>query len=206
MSRFGRIALTAELTLRFLSRKSLAYDSVAAMSENLPNESRQGRPYLASLAVVAASGALDLLLSRLGLGDPWDHAPGHAVMAVAAVLLLVLVNWRWPRPLAHPASRMARLVLMVGLGTLGLGQALESAGAFGFSGNRQISRLATLHDFGLNVGVVGLLLTMLGAVLTAIVGVAARYNLLGTKWLTVGVGIAVAAVILFIIGAFVFGY
>lgn len=89
---------------------------------------------------------------------------------------------------------------------MGLGQALESAGAFGFSGNRQISRLATLHDVALNVGVAGLLLTMLGAVLTAIVAVAARYNLLETKWLTVGVGIAVAAVILFIIGAFVFGY
>lgn len=175
------------------------------MNSEIADPSR--RPYRSTAAVVAATVALAFLLSRLGLPDPWNHAVFHALVGGAALALFALSVWRWPRPLPHRAARQARIVLIVGLAVLGLGQGLEGAGAFGFRGDAEsIPRLAQLHDIGLIIGTVGLLLAMLGGLLTVVVRVAARYDRLNSKWLKVGMAMAVAGVVLFVIGGLIFGY
>lgn len=176
-----------------------------AMKNPIADPGRGG--YLSTVAVVAAFVLLGLLLSRLGLPDPWNHAALHAVFGGAALALFALIRSRWPAPLPHPAARPVRMVLMVGLAVLSLGQGLEGAGAFGFRGDAEfIPGLAQMHDIGLIIGTVGLLLAMLGGLLTVVVSVAARYDMLNSRWLKVGMAMAVASVVLFVIGGFIFGY
>lgn len=170
-------------------------------------EARRLSPVLpASLAVVVTAFALGWSFSRLGLRDPWDHAGSHAVGTIASVALIVLLGWKdrsrdRPKPV-----RLARMVLLVGLGAFAVGQVLEFAGAFGAGDTGLRARIEVLHDLGILIGVPGLLVTMLGALLSALMWVAARLDLFGSRWLQAGIALALVAVALFVAGAFIFGY
>jgi len=158
------------------------------------------------IAVSAAVALASIILARLDLRDPWDHAPGHATVAVAAAALLILALRHWPAPTGGGAGRVARLVLIAGFGVTATGQALEAVGAFGREDGRFWSRLADLHGAAMYVGTSGLLLTIFGVLSAAVVATAARTKLLGSRWMHLAWALPGAAVFLFVIGAVVFGY
>ena len=56
------------------------------------------------------------------------------------------------------------------------------------------------------MGTVGLLNTMVGVLLSFVVGAGARFNLLDSVWFRVALGAAVAIVVLFLVGGVIFGY
>lgn len=148
-------------------------------------------------AVVVVAAVVMGALSAMDLRDPFDHGIGHAVGAAAAAALLVLAVRYWRPPVAGAVGRAARLVLVAGFGLFAVGQALEMVGAFWIDG---------VHDLALYPATLGLLLTMLGAMSSLVVAAAARLNLLDSRWMPVALAVPVAAVALFVVGAFVFGY
>jgi hypothetical protein len=151
-----------------------------------------------SAAVVVVPAVVGMgVLSAMDLRDPFDHGIGHAVGAAAATVLLVLALRYWRPPVAGAVSRAARLVLVAGFGVFAVGQALEMVGAFWLDG---------VHSLALYPATLGLLLTMLGALSSMVVAAAARLNLLDSRWTRVALVVPVAAVVLFVVGAFVFGY
>lgn len=125
---------------------------------------------------------------------------------VAAVLLLALIIRLWPPVSADFRSRAARSLLGFGAAAFLLGQLLEVIGAFGYDANTQTSALARLHEVGVLVSPIGLLLAVAGAGGATALGVLGRLNLLGSRWVTYGFITVAAAVILFLLGGLIFGY
>jgi len=158
------------------------------------------------IAVSTAVAVAAILLGTLDLRDPWDHAPGHAIVALAAAAFLILALRHWPAPTGGGAGRVARLVMVAGFGVSATGQALEAAGAFGREDGRFWSRLADLHGAAAYVGAAGLLLTIFGVLSAVVVAAAARTRLLGSRWMHLAWALPGAAVFLFVLGAVVFGY
>lgn len=159
-----------------------------------------------SAAAVVAGVALFALQNAVGLEDPASHLSSHLAFGLPAAALLFFAATKWPPPFQDRWGRAARTVLVVGLGVLAAGQLGEGVGAFGFDGNRRVNALASLHDVALSVGLLGLLVLMLGVGLTALVAAARRFGLIGTRWMGLLVGAAVAGVVLFVLGSLVFGY
>lgn len=149
-----------------------------------------------AVVVVVTAGVMGAL-SAMDLRDPFDHGIGHAVGAAAAAALLVLALRYWQPPIHGVVGRAARLVLVAGFGVFAVGQALEMVGAFWLDG---------VHDLALYPATLGLLLTMLGALSSLVVAAAARLNFLDSRWMPVALAVPVTAVVLFVVGAFVFGY
>lgn len=158
------------------------------------------------IAVSTAVALAAIVLATLDLRDPWDHAPGHAIVASAAAALLILALRHWPAPTGGKSGRVARLVLMAGFGVSATAQALEAAGAFGREDGRSSSRLADLHAAAAYVGTSGLLLMIFGMLSAVVVAAAARTNVLGSRWMPLAWALPGAAVFLFVVGAVVFGY
>ena len=176
---------------------------IGSTSEQAPGTARVAPSVIAvSVAVALAS----IVLATLDLRDPWDHAPGHATVALGAAALLILALRHWPAPTGGGAGRVARLVLVAGFGVSATGQALEAAGAFGREDGRFWSRLADLHGAAAYVGTSGLLLIIFGVLSAAVVAAAARTNLLGSRWMHLAWALPGAAILLFVLGAVVFGY
>ena len=86
------------------------------------------------------------------------------------------------------------------------GQLLEAAGAWGYDENERVSLLADVHDVAVYVGVAGLVLTMLGLLMSVIVAGAAHFELLESRWMPVALGFAVLAAVAFVIDGIIFDY
>ena len=167
------------------------------------------RPYLIVLsagAVVVAVAVLGFALSWLALEDPWAHASTHILGAAAAATFLVLALRIWPAPSPARIAHNARRLLVVGLAVFAVGQAFEALGAWGYDGNRRVSGLAQVHDVALQIGTLGLLLTMFAAGGSVAIAGAARFDLLESRWFTAMVVAVIVLVVLFVIGGFIFGY
>lgn len=159
-----------------------------------------------ALIALAAVVMLTIVANAFALEDPWAHLSSHLAGAVP-VLALVVVAWRaWPPPVADRYGRPTRAIVVVGLLVGGLAQLLEGLGAFGFDGNDRIGWLAGLHDVGLGVGVLGLLILMFGIGLAVLVGLARRMGWIESRWMPALIGIAVLGVVAFVAGSFIFGY
>ena len=176
------------------------------MSDVQSSARRRYNALVSSSAVLGVAGVLAFGLSRMNLDDPWAHPSIHLLAAAAASALLVLALRFWTPPFSRWIARVARFVLVGGFAILALGQGLEAVGAFGYDGNRAISSLAVLHGIAVYVGAAGLLLTMLGALLSVVVAAGTRFNLLDSPWFKAGLGLAVVGVVLFLVGGVVFGY
>ena len=108
-----------------------------------------------------------LLMVGTRIHDEGGHAASHFAIGLPALALL-FSSRRWREPVPARLGSAARKLLLVGLGLLGAGQTFEAVGAFGFEGYaRQYEWAATLHDLAMFSGPPGLLLVMLGGVLTA---------------------------------------
>lgn len=145
--------------------------------------------------VAAAVGAA--ALSAIDLREPIDHGISHAIAAAASAAFFVLAVQYWRPPVPGALSRVARLLLVAGFGVFALGQALETAGAIW---------LDVLHGLAQYPAILGVLLTILGGLSSLVIAAAARLNLLDSRWMPVALVVPVAAVVLFVVGAFVFGY
>lgn len=136
-----------------------------------------------------------------------DHGVGHLTLGVL-LLLLFLLAMRWPALAPGRAAHAVRIMLLLGLAFFGIGTVVEAIGPFGYEddGLGAVNNLAALHDFGVLIGPLGLVLTMAGTVMSVGALLAGRRDVAGTRLFTLSVALAVVAVAAFVIGALVFGY
>lgn len=151
-------------------------------------------------AVVAAQAGLAAPVS-----DEWQHALSHAGPGIGATFLGVAIRRLWPAP-AETGSQTSRTALTIGLVLFAVGQIVEAAGAFGYRGNTPVSSLATLHDVGVRLTPVALLV-ILGGLAAAMFGaVAARRGALKPNALKIAAVVAVAAAVAYVAAGIVFGF
>ena len=139
------------------------------------------RATVTTVGVLLLGFVLSFIAARMPLGSEGEHFAGHFSVGVTVLLLLLTVLWVWPRPSPEQMRSMARRVLIAGLALFGLAQPVEGVGAFGFRGNDQVNFLATVHDLAL-VGVVGLPVALVGALLWVMLALAARAGVSGSRW------------------------
>lgn len=109
-----------------------------------------------------------LIFAGSKMGDEAGHAASHLAVAVPALLLLSFSS-KWRGRAAGGLGSLAHKVVVTGLVLVGGGQVLEAIGAFGFEGYaRQYDWLATLHDTAMFSGPPGILLVLIGALLTTV--------------------------------------
>lgn len=154
-------------------------------------------------AVVAAVAAV-AVGTRLPFSEEGRHAVTHLGPGVPALLLGVAVQRTWSRPRPERGTRIARIALVAGLVTFGVGQVIEAVGAFGYSGYERTNALATLHDGGVFVGLVGLLALLAGVALSAFTAVASRLGRRPSGGVVLAAGVAV--VVLYVTAGIVFGF
>ncbi len=127
----------------------------------------RNHPALTALAVAVPLIAV-LLLVGSRLGDEPGHAASHLAVGLPAVLLLFSAS-RWRERASGWAGSVGRKLLLLGLALIGGGQVLEAVAAFGYEGYvRQYEWLARLHDFSMFAGPPGLLLVIIGGILTVV--------------------------------------
>ena len=146
------------------------------MSDSSATTAVARHPMATSVALaVLLAAALGWLVSVLPLRGNSAHAAAHFAVAVPALLLLAIAVRTWPPPAAR-AEVLSRGVFFVGLGMTGGGLLLEAIGAYGYDddGGRRIELLTSLHNVAVPIGGAGLLLFVLGGILTAGVRLAAR--------------------------------
>ena len=115
----------------------------------------------------------------------------------------------WSRRWRHPPNGLARRLrwaLLAGLSVTLLGQLLEAIGAFGYPDDRPTNALEKLHDLGIVIGPVGLVLLIFALVAAGALALATRFGFRESRWLGVALGVAALAAAAFVVGAFVFGY
>ena len=109
-----------------------------------------------------------LLLVGSRIHDEGGHAASHFAIGLPALASL-FSSRRWREPVPGRLGSAARRLLLVGLALLGAGQTFEAIGAFGFDGYaRQYEWAATVHDLAMFSGPPGLLLLLIGGLLTAV--------------------------------------
>ncbi len=150
-------------------------------------------------AVAALLWALPLVAVLLALGwriqDEAGHAASHLVVGLPALLLL-FSSPRWRQPAPGRGGSVARKLAVTGLGLLAGGQLLEAIGAFGFEGYvRQYQWLATLHDISMVLGPPGLLLLLLGGILTAVLRMKQRAVARGRRLAVVALAVVFGALL-----------
>lgn len=123
-------------------------------------------------AVAALLWALPMVAVLIVVGsriqDEAGHAASHLAIGLPALLLL-FSSRRWREPVPGRLGSTGRRLVLVGLGLLAVGQSLEAVGAFGFEGYaRQYEWLATLHDLAMFSAPPGLLLLLIGGILTGV--------------------------------------
>ena len=139
------------------------------------------RATVTTVGVLLLGFALSFIAARLPLGSEGEHFAGHFSVGVTVLLLLLVVLWAWPRPSSDQMRSMARRVLGAGLALVGIGQLVEGVGAFGFRGNDQVNFLATVHDLAM-VGLVGVPIALVGALLWVMLALAARLGVDRSRW------------------------
>ncbi len=161
---------------------------------------------------VTVAGALvfAVVVAQVGLAltmpDEWQHVLSHTGPGIAALFLVAASRRMWPPPAASRPSRVSRTVLVIGLALFGVGQIVEAVGAFGYSGNTRVSNLALVHDVGVVLSPVGLLVTLAGATASGFVTVAGRHGELKRSTVKVGVIAAVAVVVAYVVAGIVLGF
>lgn len=130
--------------------------------------------HLAAATVLGTIAAI-VFLSAIGsvLADrisEWlAHGLGHAVVALPVGALAVLARRAWPAPRALAPGRLARSIVVFGLGGLATGQLLEVLGARVDEPNAHaIEEIG--HTAGQIVTILSMLLLLAGVVMTAIAG------------------------------------
>lgn len=123
--------------------------------------------------VAALAWAIPLVAVLIVVGsriqDEVGHAASHLAVGLPALLLLFSSS-RWRERVPGRLGSAARKLVLIGLGLLGVGQSLEALGAAGFEGYaRQYEWLAKLHDLAMFSGPPGLVLLLVGSILTAVV-------------------------------------
>ena len=160
---------------------------------------------------VTVAGALlfGVVAAQVGLaapvGEEWQHALGHAGPGISAAFLTVAVRRLWPTPPDTP-GRAARTVLAIGLVFFALGQIVEAAGGFGYKGNTRVSGWARLHDVGVLLSSVALLVVLAGVAWGIFVAVARRRGALKPSTLKAAVLVAVAAAVAYVVAGIVLGF
>jgi hypothetical protein len=134
------------------------------------------------------------------------HAVFHLSVAILGLLLIVAALRKLPPNPAGWIGRGPRVLVLAGLVVLYGGQIVEAIGAFGYRGNVRVSALATIHDVAAVVSPAGMLIVILGAVLTTSVILLARFNKLHSRWTPVVFVGAPVALALFVAGAIIFEY
>jgi hypothetical protein len=131
-----------------------------------------------AFALVLAT-VLGWLVSVLPLGTNNAHALSHLAVTIPALLLLTMAIRTWPPP-AVRAEVLSRGVLLLGLGMVAGGMLLEAVGAYGYeeAGRRQIEVLTAVHNFAVPFGGIGLLMVVIGGVLSTGVRLAARRGIM----------------------------
>jgi hypothetical protein len=145
--------------------------------------------------MVALTLALDVASTQYTLSSEAEHASGHAVLAMPLLSLIGFALWRWPAPRPRPGAVRARGVIVGGLGIVCAGQLLEAIGAWAFDGDARVRpTLAILHDLGIVVGPLGLLVVGCGITLAM-----RSPTALGASDLAIG-GLALVGVISVFVG------
>lgn len=128
-----------------------------------------------AVATVLGTIAAIVLLSAIGsvLADrifEWmAHGLGHAAVVLPVGALAVLAPTAWPAPRALAPGRLARSILVFGLGGLATGQLLEVLGARVDEPNAlMVEEIA--HTAGQIVTILSMPLLLAGVVMTAIAG------------------------------------
>jgi hypothetical protein len=164
-------------------------------------------PIMLSVAgVILLGGVLGLLGWALPLGDNTSHAASHLAVGVPSAILFVLAVAIWPSPRQGRAGSLTRIGLLLGLGLFSMASLAEAVGAFGFDQYRRTSDLTVLHDVGVAVGPIGLLLTLAATIVSVGVAAAARRQAAGSRTTTAAAIVAMLSVAALVVGGLLFGY
>jgi hypothetical protein len=149
----------------------------------------------ATVLAVALEALVVFSSERFGWSDEVEHAVSHALFGSVMALLLVAALQVWPPPRATSLARAGRVLLAAGLAVFTLGQFVEGSGAFGYDGDTRVRpTVALLHDIGLVVGMVGLLVVAAGIVVALLATAAQRAGSLGIGEALAG-GVVLAAIV-----------
>ncbi len=134
----------------------------------------------------------------------WSHFGYHLA---ASILLGGIVLWsrRWRQP-PDELARTLRWVLLAGIAVTLIGQLLEAIGAFGYTEDRPTNALENLHDLGVVVGPLGLVLLIFGLVAAGALALGTRLGFRQSRWFGIALAVAAVAAAAFVVGALVFGY
>jgi len=134
----------------------------------------------------------------------WNHF-GYHVAGLIVLGGVLFWSRSWTKPPDDLAHRL-RWALLGGLSLTLIGQTLEAVGAFGDTENGPRNALDSLHDLGVIVGPLGILLLIFALVAAGALALANRFGFRETRWFAAGLGVAALAAAAFVVGAFVFGY
>ncbi len=159
---------------------------------------------------VACALVFAVVVAQVGLAlpirDEWQHAVSHLGPGIAALFLIVASRLAWPTAPDNRLSRVARRVLVTGVAIFATGQIVEAAGAFGYSGNARVSSISRLHDVGVLLSPVGLLVTLAGLTSSVFVGVSRRRGAVKPSTIAVAVLVAVVVVVTYVVAGILFGF
>ena len=124
-----------------------------------------------------------------------------------SIVLVGILFWsrNWTKPLDEFARRL-RWALLGGLAITLIGQTLEAIGALGDTENGPRDAFDGLHDLGIIIGPLGILLLIFALVAAGALALANRFGFRETRWFGAGLGVAALAAAAFVIGALAFGY
>lgn len=159
-----------------------------------------------TISALALAIVVMVIASAFPLSGEGRHAVGHVAPGVAALFLAVAVRNVWSPPRPARASRVARMILWVGLLLFGTGQIVEGVGAFGYSGYARVNSLAVSHDLGVMIGLVGLLLALTSAVFSGFTALATRRGSLTSRRVMLVIAAAVTVVVLYVVAGIMFGF
>lgn len=169
----------------------------------------RSHPVAVSVAATALmAAALTLLWWVVPLSGNLDHAVGHLALGVPVAILFLWALRRWPALAPGRPAQIVRVLLLAGLALVASGLFVEAIGAFGYAddGYGVANSLAVLHDLGVGVWSLGFPLAMAGTIMSLGVVLAARRGHTDSRFMTVFVVCAVAAVVIFVAGALIFDY
>ncbi len=86
------------------------------------------------------------------------------------------------------------------------GQLFEAIGAFGYPDNGPTNWLQNVHDAGVVIGPLGIVLLIFALIATGALLIGTRLGFRESRWFGITLVVAAVAAAMFVIGAFIFGY